>query len=108
MGLMNYQLYLKSYLKYQVRIDMGKINTKILNFLKKHPVCSLTTLLKDGLPHAAAVHYSHNENPMQLYSSTDKNSKKCEALLDGNTTKASVVIGFSEKEWITLQMDGEI
>ncbi len=30
------------------------------------------------------------------------------ALLKGEESKASVVLGFSEEEWITLQMDGEV
>ncbi len=81
---------------------------KILEFLSTHRVCSLTTLLKDGTPHAAAVHYSHNVEPLELFFSTDKTSKKCQDLLTGNSTKASVVVGFSEEEWKTLQMDGKL
>lgn len=84
------------------------MDSKILDFLRMQRICSLTTLLVDGAPHAAAMHYSHSSDPLTLYFSTENTGKKCEALLDGSTTKASVVIGFSEKEWITLQMDGEV
>ncbi len=77
-------------------------------FLTSHRVCSLTTVLKDGSPHAAAVHYSHHPDPLELYVSTEKTSRKCQALLDGHPTKGSVVIGFSEEEWITLQLDGDV
>jgi len=80
----------------------------ILDFLTKERVCSLTTLLKDGSPHGAALHFSHKNNPVELYFSTEKTSIKCEALLEENTVKGSVVVGFSEDEWITLQMDGEV
>ena len=80
----------------------------ILNFLADHRVCSLTTLLADGSPHAASMHYSHQNDPLTLYFSTEKTGRKMEELLDGKPGKASVVIGFSEEEWKTLQMDGEV
>lgn len=82
------------------------MNPKILAFLTKNRVCSLTTLLKNGSPHAAALHYSHQNNPLELYFSTEKHSRKCEALLNGRSSGAAVVIGLSEEEWITLQLDG--
>lgn len=84
------------------------MDSKVLEFLTSHRVCSLTTLLKDGSPHGAALHYSHINEPLKLYFSTENTSKKCEALSSNGLTKASVVIGFSEEEWITLQMDGEV
>jgi general stress protein 26 len=84
------------------------MNETVLEFLQKHRVCSLTTLLKDGSPHSAALHFSHNSEPLELYFSTENTSRKCEAIVDGSTVKGSVVVGFSEEEWITLQMDGEV
>lgn len=80
----------------------------IQEFLTSHRVCSLATLLKDGSPHAAALHYSHHPDLLELYFSTEKTSRKCQALLDGHSIRGSVVIGFSEDEWITLQMDGDV
>lgn len=84
------------------------MDSKITDFLTKSCVCALTTLLKDGMPHAAALHYSHTTEPFEMYFSTENTSRKCEALLDGGTTKGAVVVGLSEEEWITLQMDGEV
>ena len=84
------------------------MDKKVFDFLKNHRVCSLTMLLRDGSPHAAALHYSHKSDPLELYFSTENTSLKIQALLDGKSTKASVVVGFSEEEWITLQMDGEV
>ena len=84
------------------------MDKKVLDFLATHRVCSLTTLLNDGSPHAAALHYSNKKEPLELYFSTENTGLKTQALLNGKATKASVVIGFSEKEWITLQMDGEV
>lgn len=84
------------------------MDTRITEFLSKHRVCSLTVLLPDGSPHAATLHFSHSEDPFELYFSTENTSRKCQGLLEGQIVGASVVIGFSEEEWITLQMDGEV
>ena len=84
------------------------MDPKILDFLTKNRVCSLTVLLPDGSPHASALHCSHKSDPLTLFFSTENTSKKTQGLLDGKSAKASVVIGFSEEEWITLQMDGDI
>lgn len=84
------------------------MESKILNFLNNHRLCSLTTLLSDGSPHAAVLHYSHEDKPLKLFFSTENTSRKCQALITGKPGKASVVVGFSEAEWITLQMDGEV
>ena len=84
------------------------METKVLDFLNKHRVCCLTTLLKEGSPHAAAMHYSHIPKPFEIYIQTENSSKKCESLLGGNSAKASVVVGFSEDEFKTLQLDGDI
>ena len=84
------------------------MHKKVLDFLTKHRVCSLTTLLPDGLPHAAALHFSHKNEPLEMYFSTENTNRKCKGLLKGETVKGSVVVGFSEEEWITFQMDGEV
>ncbi|OGM29896.1 hypothetical protein A2630_03970 [Candidatus Woesebacteria bacterium RIFCSPHIGHO2_01_FULL_44_10] len=84
------------------------MDQKVLEFLRKERVCSLTTLLKDGTPHSAAMHFSHLGSPLAFYFSADKAGSKCEDLLDGIPKKAAVVVGFSEEEWITLQMEGKI
>lgn len=68
----------------------------------------MAVLLPDGFPHGAVLHYSCKNNPLTLFFSTENTSKKSEGLLDGKGKKASVVVGFSEEEWITLQMDGEV
>lgn len=84
------------------------LNKKVSEFLSSNKVCVLTTLLKDGSPHGAAMHFSHNEDPLELYFSTEKTGIKCQALGNGNSVKASVVVGFSEEEWVSVQMDGEV
>lgn len=84
------------------------MDTQITKFLTEQHIGVLTTLLIDGTPHSAALHFSHTESPLEFYFSTEKTSRKCEALLDGKTGKASLVVGFSEAEWITIQLSGEV
>ncbi|MEK7498019.1 MAG: pyridoxamine 5'-phosphate oxidase family protein [Patescibacteria group bacterium] len=84
------------------------MDSRILEFLKTHNVSTLTVLLSDGTPHSAVMHFSHNNDPFELYFSTKNTSKKCEALLAGGSVKASFVSGLSEGEWVTLQVDGEV
>ena len=78
----------------------------MFKFLEQNRVCSLSTQLLDDSPHGAAMHYSSQRKPLLLYFSADRTNKKADRLLKGKLTKASVVIGFSEEEWITLQLDG--
>lgn len=84
------------------------MDKQVLDFLSLHRVSSLSVMLPSGYPHAAALHYSHSESPLKLFFSTENTSYKCQGLLDGEKVKASVVIGFSEEEWKTIQMDGEV
>ncbi len=84
------------------------MNQKILDFLKKERVCSFSIVLPNGMPHAAAVHYSHEENPLRLFIQTSNKSVKFSPFLNGEIAKAAVVIGFSEKDWLTFQMRGDV
>ena len=84
------------------------MDKKILDFIKKSRVSVLATVLVNGSPHVAAMHYSHGDNPLEIYFSVDKTSLKCQLLLKKKKCQASVVIGFSEQDWLTLQMDGLI
>lgn len=84
------------------------MDQNVLDFSSKNRVSVATTLLKDGTPHSSALHYSCKEDPLTMYFSTENTSRKCEAMLDGESVKASVVVGFSEEEWLTLQMEGKM
>lgn len=84
------------------------MNPKISDFLNKEPVGVVSVLLADGSPHAATVHYSHNEQRLKFFIQTTNTTVKAQNLLDGKTTKAAMVIGFSEQDWLTLQMRGSI
>lgn len=84
------------------------MDQKVLDYLTKERVSVLAVTLPDNLVYAATLHFSHNEEPFELYFSTENASRKCRGLLNGEIQKASFVVGFSESEWITLQMDGEV
>ncbi len=81
---------------------------QVLDFLNTNRVGVLSVLLKDGSPHGATVHFSHKNNPTEFFFLTDRNYKKCEALLEGKSSRASFVLGFSEEDMKTLQLDGTI
>ncbi len=82
------------------------MDQRILDFIKNNRVTAFTTMLKDGMPHSAALHYSFNGDTQEFYISTSSDTRKCELLKEAGTCKASAVIGLSEEEWITLQMEG--
>lgn len=84
------------------------MDVQVLAFLSTHQISTLTTMLYNDSPHAAAIHYSLQENPLRFFFCTDKKSRKCEKLLVEKTTKASLVIGQSEEEWKTFQADGNV
>jgi general stress protein 26 len=81
---------------------------EILQQLNKDRVCVVAIKLPNETVHAATLHFSHNDDPLELYFATEKSSRKCQGLLEGKSALAAVVVGFSEEEWKTLQMDGSI
>src|SRR3989344_1314087 len=83
------------------------MDKNILDLLTKERVCSLTILV-DSNPHASAMHFSHKDDPLILYFSTESTSRKCKSVLEEGNAKASVVVGFSEEDWLTMQMNGEV
>ena len=84
------------------------MDSKIINFIAKERVCVLSVVLPDGIPHVATVHYSHADSPLRLFIQTSNTTTKARALTNKENAKAAVVIGFSEQDWLTLQMRGDI
>ena len=84
------------------------MDQKVSEYLTRNRVCVLTVTLSDNSLHSSAMHYSPAADFSALYFSTDINSRKCLGLKDHQSTQAAVVIGFSETEWVTLQMSGTI
>ncbi len=84
------------------------IDQKVLDFVDKHRISVLTTLLSDGSPHSASLHYSADLELLEFYFITEKTTRKLQALSEKKQDKASLVIGFSEEEFVTLQVEGVI
>jgi uncharacterized protein YhbP (UPF0306 family) len=83
------------------------MNQVILDFINKERLCGLAINV-DSKPHNATMHYSFNPEKNEFYFSTDKGSRKCKDLLENKTQNAAMTIGFSEQEWITVQLEGNI
>lgn len=79
------------------------MDQKIIDFLSKERMAALSICLPDGTPHASAMHFVYKEGV--IYFSTHNNSKKVTGL---TSSKASVTVGFSEQDWVTVQIDGNI
>ncbi len=79
-----------------------------LNLLTKERICVLSVVLSDGSPHGAVVHYSETTDPLKLFIQTSPTVKTKAIEEQGGSTKASVVIGLSEEEFVTLQMRGDV
>ena len=84
------------------------MDTRIVEFLRKDKVSVLTTLIKGGRPHSATVHYAMSEEPFYFVVWTGSKSRKLSVIRIGRSVQASMVIGFSEKKWLTMQMEGEL
>jgi hypothetical protein len=81
------------------------MNSEITELLEKEPV-GLISILLDKRPYSAAVHFSHRLNPLKIFVQTSNDTNKAKPFLDGSTGPASMVVGFSEQDWLTLQMSG--
>jgi uncharacterized protein YhbP (UPF0306 family) len=84
------------------------MNQEILEYIKSQRISVLAIERPDGSVHAATIHFAHSENPFVFFFVTERGSRKCEGLLDKETQKASLVIGFDESNMKTFQADGEV
>jgi general stress protein 26 len=84
------------------------MDEQITNFIDSNKICVFSVLRPDGSVHAASLHYTNNADYLEFYFATHKTSRKAASLLSGEAVKASMVIGFSEAEMVTLQMDGVV
>lgn len=64
--------------------------------------------MMDGSPHGAVVHFAHTDDPFVFYFETNKEYRKAQPLLNKTTTRASLVIGLTEADIRTLQLDGTV
>ena len=84
------------------------MNQQIIDLISKERVCVISTILPGNISHSAAMHFSHQTDPLRIFIQTTNNTEKVKGILNGETGKASIVIGFSEQDWLTLQMRGDI
>lgn len=84
---------------------MDKIVT---DFLNGNRVGVLAIIQDDGTVHSASLHYAHSEEPLRFYFATGKGSYKCRPLIGGSESHASLVVGFSETEFKTVQATGKV
>lgn len=84
------------------------MNPVISNFLMKEKVGVLSVILADGTPHSATMHYSYKDEPFKIYIQTSNTTLKAQPFLNGEVGKGAMAIGFSEEDWLTLQIHGDI
>ena len=79
-----------------------------LVYLETQRIGVLAVKMLDNTPHAATVHFAHDKETLVFYFETKRDSRKVEPLLAQASVPASLVIGTSESEMKTLQLDGII
>ena len=79
---------------------------EILNYINTQRVGVLAVEMLDGSPHGATIHFAHTENPLIFYLETYRDYRKADPLFAREKTRASFVIGSSEADMKTLQLDG--
>lgn len=84
------------------------MNDTIITFLNANHIGVLTTILPDGMPHAATMHYASNTKGDTFVFFTKEKSRKCSHFEVNQEYKAALVIGFSEEEWTEVQMEGTL
>lgn len=84
------------------------MDTRIIDFLTNQRICVLTTILPDGTPHSATMHFAMREKPFQFIFFTKDISRKCEHFRVGRQYPASFVVGFDENKMVEFQATGII
>lgn len=79
---------------------------ELLEMLDGHRVGVVATLRPGGDPHAAVMHFSVDREQRALFFSTDRNSVKVRGVTEHD--RAAFVTGWSEEDWKTIQVRGNI
>ncbi len=83
-----------------------EVAAKMREFVLSNRLSVVGTVDHAGHSHSSVMHYSISPNIHTLYFSTDGRSEKANNLRVNE--HASVVIGWSEQYWITVQMRGRL
>ncbi len=73
----------------------------ILDFIKKHKICVISTVSAENKPQSAVLEFGETES-LEIIFDTFENARKCQNL--GQNKNVSVVIGWDED--ITVQYEG--
>ncbi|HTK03804.1 MAG TPA: pyridoxamine 5'-phosphate oxidase family protein [Alphaproteobacteria bacterium] len=84
------------------------MDKRIVDFIKKNRISVLTTVLPDGTPHSAAMHFAMRDEPFEFVFFTKEVSRKCKHFKIDEKYPASLVVGFDEKEMVEFQSEGSI
>ena len=79
---------------------------RLFRFLREGRVSVLSTCTSKGEPHSSVMHYSCAADLPALYFSADDRSAKAGDCREN--TRASVALGWSEVDWVTVQMRGAL
>lgn len=85
-----------------------KLVSKAYDFLTKERCAVLSLLVAKDTVHSAAMLYSYQVDPLELYFFTESDSRKMAYLGQKQTLNCSLVVGTTEEKKKTLQMNGEI
>jgi general stress protein 26 len=83
-----------------------EIRGRLYEFLRAGRLSVITTCAFKGEPHSSVMHYSCATEVVNLCFSTDDRSVKARNCRENS--QASVAIGWSEVDWITVQMRGAV
>jgi general stress protein 26 len=79
---------------------------KLFKFLRDGRVSVLSTCTAKGEPHSSVMHYSCAAERPDLFFSTDDRSAKAKDCREN--PRAAVAMGWSETDWVTVQMRGAL
>jgi general stress protein 26 len=81
-----------------------EIRARLFSFLRQGRVSVLSTCTSKGESHSSVMHYSCAAELPALYFSTDDRSAKAKDCREN--PRGSVALGWSEVDWVTVQMRG--
>ena len=84
------------------------MKNEMIDFLQKERFGSLATLLLNGDPHVATVHFACIPETLEIIIQTSPGSRKYERIAELGESKASFTAGFEEIKTIVAQFDGVV
>lgn len=77
---------------------------RAMAFVESARVSAISTVTSNDGPHVTVMHHSCLRSPFRIIYSADKGSTKYANVLVNS--KSAVVVGWSEQDWITVQLRG--